>query len=107
MAAVPVTQLTRAGIVAPAETAGDTTNGMTISNGGSMWFEARNSDTVARTFTVDVPGDIDGIAPPDRSYSLAAGEVRRCGPWPQAVYGNSLFLPTVSSALIVFRAFSM
>ncbi len=107
MAAVPVTQLTRAGVVAPAETAGDTTNGMTISNGGSMWFEARNSDTVARTFEVDVPGDIDGILPPNRAYSLVAGETRRCGPWPQAVYGNSLVLPVVSSTLLKFRAFSM
>lgn len=107
MAAVPVTALTRAGLVDPAATAGDTTNGMTISNGGTMFLQVNNTDTVARTFEVDIPGSIDGIVYPNRTYSLAAGESRKYGPWPVTIYGNSVFVQVVSSNLLQFRAFSL
>lgn len=107
MAAVPVTNITRAGGVDPAGTAGDTTNGMTVSNGGTMFLQVNNTDTVARTFEIDVPGAIDGIAPANRTYSLAAGESRKIGPWPVTIYGNSLSVPVVSSNLLQFRAFAV
>lgn len=107
MAAVPVTSITRAGAVDPAGTAGDVANGMTVSNGGTMFLQVTNTDTVARTFEIDVPGAIDGVAPPNRTYSLAASASQKIGPWPVTIYGNSLSVPVVSSSLLQFRAFAV
>lgn len=106
MSAVPVTLLNRDGVAPPAPTPGDTVEGHTVSNGGRMFVELNNTDTVSHTVTVDVPGAIDGQTVADRSYALAAGEVRNVGPWPVNVYGGSLSL-TVDSALVELRAFAV
>lgn len=107
MASVPVTSLTRDGVADPAATAGDTTNGMTVSNGGNMFLRVSNTDTVAQNFEIDVPGTIDGQTVGNRTYSLAAGVTRNIGPWPVTTYGNSVVVPVVSSNLLEFRAYSV
>lgn len=107
MAAVPVNATTRDGIADAAATAGDPTNGMTIPNGGKMYFEVNNTGAGANSFEVNVPGNIDGLVPPNRSYSLAAGAKRRYGPWPVGIYGNELSVEAVSAAALEFRAYSL
>lgn len=89
--AVPVTQITRAGVAPGTETNGDATNNHTIPNNGRMFVEVRNSgSTVARTVTFRFPGVVDGQAVTPRAVSIPISSTRRFGPFPTGDYGGAL-----------------
>ena len=88
--ALTVTDITRAGIVKPAEQTVDVANGNSIPSDGKVFFELRNSGAVTRTLTVAVNGTIDGQPVTARSYPVAAGVTRLIGPFDTTNYGTSL-----------------
>lgn len=105
--AVPVTQITRAGVAAPTETNGDPTNNHTIPNNGKMFLLVRNSgSTVARTVTLRLPGLTDGQAITPRTVSVAQSTSRYIGPFPTGDYGSAL-LVDVDNAELKLSAFAI
>lgn len=97
---VPVTQITRAGVAAPAETNGDATNNHVISNNGRVILLVRNSgSTVARTVTLRLPGLTDGQAITPRTVSVPISTSRYIGPFPTDDYGTSLQIDVDNSEL--------
>ncbi|WP_435209593.1 hypothetical protein [Streptomyces sp. bgisy034] len=88
--AIPVTQITRAGVAPGTEVNGDATNNHTVANNGRMFLEVRNSGAVSRTVTFRFPGVVDGQSVTPRAVSLAAAAIRRFGPFPTGDYGNQL-----------------
>ncbi|MET9729708.1 hypothetical protein ABZZ79_03275 [Streptomyces sp. NPDC006458] len=89
--AVPVTQITRAGVAAPAETNGDPVNNHVIPNNGRMLLLVRNSgSTVARTVTLRLPGLHDGQSITPRTVSVPQSASRYIGPFPTDSYGSQL-----------------
>lgn len=104
--AVPVTQITRAGVAAPAETNGDPVNNHSVPNNGRMFLEVRNSGSVSRTVTFRFPGVVDGQAVTPRAVSLAAAAIRRFGPFPTGDYGSQL-LVDVDNAELKLTAYGL
>jgi hypothetical protein len=105
--AVPVTQITRAGVAAPAETNGDPTNNHVIPNNGKMFLEVRNSgSTVARTVTFRFPGAVDGQAVTPRAVSIPTSATRKFGPFPTGDYGSQLQVD-VDNAELKLLAFGL
>lgn len=89
--AVPVTQITRAGVANGTETNGDATNNHVIANNGKMFLEVRNAgSTVARTVTFRFPGLTDGQPVTPRPVSIPISTTRRFGPFPTGDYGSQL-----------------
>ncbi|WP_326728986.1 hypothetical protein [Streptomyces phaeochromogenes] len=88
---VPVTQITRVGVAAPAETNGDATNNHVVANNGKVVLLVRNSgSTVARTVTLRLPGITDGQSITPRTVSIAQSTSRYIGPFPTGDYGSQL-----------------
>ncbi|MEU2780548.1 hypothetical protein [Streptomyces sp. NPDC007110] len=89
--AVPVTQITRAGVAAPTETNGDPVNNHVIANNGRVVLLVRNSgSTVARTVTLRLPGLTDGQGITPRTVSIPQSTSRYIGPFPTDAYGAQL-----------------
>lgn len=108
MPATPITvnTITRAGAAPVAEAAGDNTNGNSFANNGATWIEATNGGGSAATITVAYPGKVDGQTVPAKSYSLAAAAKARIGPFPPAVYGNTVTV-TPSAASVTLVAYQL
>lgn len=90
--AVTPTDITRAGIVKPAELTADVANGNEMPNDGRVFLEVRNSNASAtvRTLTVNFGYTVDGQAITARPYPVAAGVTRLIGPWDTSTYGTKL-----------------
>lgn len=90
--AVSVTDITRAGVVKPAELTVDVANGNEVPNDGRVFFEVRNSNgsAVTRTLTVSIAYSVDGQAVTARPYPVAAGVTRLIGPFDTSTYGTTL-----------------
>lgn len=103
--AITPAALSRAG-VALTETTGDATNGHSIAaNDGRVFILARNSNgsATARTVSVLVEQQVDGQTVAAKSMSVAAGATKAFGPFPKAVYGETL-LVDVDNAEMFLRA---
>lgn len=83
------------------ETAGDATNGHATTNDGRVLVRFHNSGTTSRTVTISAL--IDGSTVPLKTYTLASGVSRLCGPYPVQVYGRSLLID-VSHAEVLITA---
>lgn len=89
--AVPVAEITRAGVSLEAAVSGDPTNGHVIPNDGRVALILANSgSTVPRTVTVHLTHAVDGQLPAPREYPIDAGDTQFVGPWPVSDYGPSL-----------------
>lgn len=90
--AVPVTDITKAGVAPAAETNGDATNNHTVANDGRTVLLVRNANvaSTARTLTVRLPGAVDGQAITPRTYSIPAASSRYIGPFNATDYGTSM-----------------
>jgi hypothetical protein len=86
---VPVTEVTRAGIVPATEVAGDATNFHYINNDGVTWLELRNAGASSRTFTSVVNVTVDGQTVTNPTVTLAASAIKKVGPFPITVYGTT------------------
>lgn len=111
---VPVTPVTRAGVVPPAQVVGDIVNFHEFLNDGKTIIEITNTDAgAARDTTFLIPGDLDGVTVAGKVVSTpAAGGVRLVGPFPQNVYnqggadaGKVFFNPT--DVDLRYRAYSI
>lgn len=86
----PVT-ITRAGVSPGSETAGDASNGNSISNDGRMVVLVHNNDgSNPHNVTFKTVGTVDGQAIADRVVAMAASSSKWFGPFPPEVYGSSL-----------------
>lgn len=104
--AVPVTRINRDGTSPSTATAADPTNDNSVANGGKMFVEMENTDTVQHTVSVPLVKQVDGQLVAARTYDLAAGEVLYAGPYSPTNYG-SLIVLKCSSGLVQYRAYSV
>ena len=105
--ALAVTTITRDGVTEPAETAGDATNGNTVSNDGRMIVRVHNSDSGAsHNVTFVTIGTVDGEPVADRVVAMAASAVKWFGPFPTDVYGSSLAVD-VADAQVKLTAYQI
>jgi hypothetical protein len=91
--ALNVTTLVSQVAVAPAtEVASDGTTGWTVQNSPTLWLEFTGTTATATTVSVVYAYTVDGQTVPNRTYSLpaTAGAKRRAGPFPPALFGNTL-----------------
>ncbi|WP_328439361.1 hypothetical protein OHA71_23775 [Streptomyces sp. NBC_00444] len=104
---VPVTQITRAGVAAPAETNGDPVNQHVVQNNGRVVLLVRNSGTtVDRTITFRFPGLVDGQSVTPRAVALTQSTSRYFGPFPTDEYGSALQVD-VDNAELKLTAFGI
>jgi hypothetical protein len=87
---VPVTEVTRAGIVPATEVNGDSSNNHYMANDSASWLEIRNAGASTRTLTLVVNVTVDGQAVTNPTVSLAASASKKVGPFPIAIYGSTL-----------------
>ncbi len=86
---VPVTEVTRAGILPATEVNGDATNFHYIPNDGATWLEIRNAGASSRTLTPVINVKVDGQTVTNPSVTLAASATKKVGPFPVAIYGTT------------------
>lgn len=84
--AIPVTDVTRAG-VAISEVTGNTTDNHDFAWAKNALLVARNAHaTLARIVTLVIASTVDGQAPANRTVSVPALGTRYIGPFPAEVY---------------------
>lgn len=88
--AVPVTQITRAGVAPAAETDGDPVNHHVVNNDGQVLLLVRNAGASARDITFRFASAVDGQAVTPRVVSVPASASRYFGPFPTSDYGEDL-----------------
>ncbi len=86
---VPVTEVTRAGILPATEVNGNATDNHYINNDGSTWLEIRNAGASTRTLTKVVNVIVDDATITNPTVSLAASATKKVGPFPIAIYGTT------------------
>ncbi|MEV4749072.1 hypothetical protein AB0K21_22060 [Streptosporangium sp. NPDC049248] len=70
---LPVTLMTRAGHnLAAALPTPAIADGHMFTNNGRRMVRVKNSNGASRTVTVQIPGEVEGQAVPDRTYTVAA-----------------------------------
>jgi len=104
--ALTLNDVSRGGLVVPAETNGDATNNHTVTNDGKVFVLVRNSGAGARTVTFVTPGTVDAQAVADRAVSMTAGQSRYFGPFPPTDYGDPLSID-VDNAELKLTAFHL
>lgn len=84
-----VQQMSRAGL-APSYSAPDAVNGESIANNGQTFLHVKNTGGAACTVSFDLPNQVDGQTPPDKTVSVPAttGD-RMIGPFPIGQYNDS------------------
>lgn len=105
--AIPVTQITRAGVAAPTEVNGDATNNHVMGNDGRTFLLVRNSgSTVARVVTLRLSAMHDGQSVTPRTVSVPQSTSRYIGPFPTGDYGSQLQVDVDNAELklLAFRA---
>jgi hypothetical protein len=102
---VPVTEITRAGVAPPTAVTGDTVNGHSVANDGTMHITVANSLGSTGTVTLNIVQTVDGLAAAGKTVTIPANAVEhRIGPFPTGVYGNTLTF-TTSATTLTFRAY--
>lgn len=108
---IPVTDLTRAGVAPPAQTASDSSNGMYVaSNNGRVIFEIISTDGSSRNVGFAIPATPDGQAVADKTVTLSAGGTAICGPYPPIYYNQtdgSLNINPAVNTTLKFRAYRL
>jgi hypothetical protein len=111
MAATEFTLVTinRVGAADPAPVAADVANGNQMSNNnGRMWLQVSNPGGGPKTFTVAQPNTQDGVASPGKVISVPAGAtLRKYGPFPVAVYGQTVTVAHEAGSTSTFLAFQL
>jgi hypothetical protein len=103
---ITVNTITRAGAAPVTEAAGDNTNGNSFPNNGATWLEVTNGGGGSGTLTVSYPNKVDGQTVPVKSYTIAAAGKARIGPFPPALYGNTVVV-TPSATTITIAAYQL
>ncbi len=103
---VPVTEVTRQGILPATEVNGDASNNHYVNNDGVTWLEIRNAGASPRTLTKVVSVTVDDATITNPTVPLAASASKKVGPFPIAVYG-SVFNFNVDHADIKITAYRL
>lgn len=97
---VPVTAITRSGVAPGTEVNGDSTNGHSFDNDGTVWLEARNSGTtVARVVSALFANTVDGVTVDPKTWSIPTSATRRIGPFPTRLYGSTVSIDVDNAEL--------
>ena len=89
--ALTVTDSSKAGTVLAAGTAADVANGNSVtSDGRSIIIVATNAGVTLRTITITPTATVDGLAPSNRTITLAASAVKVLGPYDVGSYSETL-----------------
>ena len=111
--AIVVTTPDRSGVTQPSTQASDFTNGMYIANNtGRIILEVKNNNAGSQTIAIPFGpnGTVDGVAPADRTVTLAAGATKIIGPFPPSFYNQtdrSVYVnPSVNTDLAI-RAYAI
>ena len=88
---IPITQVTRAGVEAPAQVAGSAAEGHFLAyTDGEVILEATNADAAAtHKVTLLFPNLVDGQEITKKEIVVAKSKSFMIGPFPQAVYAQS------------------
>jgi hypothetical protein len=86
---LPLHQIVRAGAVEPAAVAGDAVNGHSFNNDGKVFLQLENTGATSRNFTMHLVTTVDGQAVADRVIAVAAGVIKKVGPFPVSQYGKT------------------
>jgi len=85
----------------------DNVNGNVVNgNGGGVFLEFKNTDTVSHTVTVAIPGTFDGVAHSGKPCVIPASVTWKFGPFGNATYGQNLTF-TADSALVQYAAYQL
>jgi hypothetical protein len=98
------TKVTRSGVTAVTPTALDAVNGNTLANDGATYFDITNTDTASHTVTINIVGQLDGIAPTSPPKTIAAGATKRYANFPVSIYGSAMQINT-DSALVKIASY--
>jgi hypothetical protein len=82
--------VSRAGVLLPAETNGDPLNHHVINNDGNVIIVARNSGAVNRHLTIRFRGAVDGQGITPKVHPIAAGATRVYGTYDTTNYGTAM-----------------
>lgn len=86
--AIPITDVSRAGVTQPAQTNGDAANGMTLAyNDGRIFLEV-NSSSGTTNFSVQPVPQVDGQVPPTKTVQCTVGVTKLFGPFPPYFYNQ-------------------
>ncbi len=88
--AIAVTESSKGGTTLPAPTAADVANGNSVVNDGKTLVLASNAGASTRTITITPTATVDGLAPANRTVSLAASASKLLGPYEVGNYGDVL-----------------
>jgi hypothetical protein len=93
------------GLADPSPTTGDPVNNHQTTNDGKVVLRVENTNgaSTARVVTIhfDAAATVDGVAPANRTYSVAAGATAWLGPYDAARYGNPLLIDVDNAELQV------
>jgi hypothetical protein len=99
--ALAATQASRAGTVLPAATAGDVTNGNSVTNDGRVVLIVKNTGASSRTITFQTARTVDGLTAPTRVETIPAGETQVFGPFSPNDYGDTLAFDVSNAELTI------
>jgi hypothetical protein len=110
--AIPLTALSRVGVAPPAQTNGDSANGMYVAgNDGTVFIEIQNTDGSTKNVGFALFGNsVDGVTIPDKIIAVLSGTTILAGPWPIRYYGQSdgsLWINPVAATTLKFRAYQL
>jgi hypothetical protein len=89
--AVPLNDITRAGLVTPTPVNADVASGHSVQNDGNVFLLVGNSAaTATRTTTFRTPGVVDEQAVADRTVAVPISSEKYVGPFPPSDYGSTL-----------------
>ncbi len=106
---VPLTQITRAGIVPASEVTPVAVDDLKFTNDGQVFVLVRNSGAGVNTATFVTPGSVDDQAIADRDVSVPATASRYVGPFPATQYnqGDGTVYIDVANAELRFSAYHL
>lgn len=98
---IPPTVVTRGGVAAAAEVAGDTVNGHSFPNGNEdVVLIVRNADGAApHTVTISFDQVVDGQAVAPRAVAVPLSATRYFGPFGRSEYGSVVHVDVDSAQL--------
>lgn len=87
MATLTVQKITRSGVQPSFASAAG--GGDQFLNSGTEYLEIVNGSGGAITVTADIVQSVDSVDPGGKAISVPAGETRKFGPFPKALYNDS------------------
>lgn len=99
--ALALTEGSRNGVSVATGVAADAANGNAIQNDGDVRLIVKNTGGSPYALVVNFPNTVDGSTVTPKSVTVAAGAQVAFGPYPPALYGDSLHVTAANVALTI------